>query len=259
MSNIFSVCVSPALFIECKKWNESLDKHENQIVTYAVKVGMPIVCLTNGKVWRFYFSWIEGISVSDRIFCETDIEDREAAISDLEKYLLKSNVVSGEAESKAKSALEEKRKTITAEINPIVPNPNPADDETDKPSETRPVTVLPESDVEWTIDSVRNSLSQELINFFESRYTKENLKLFYGGVATVQNVINKEGWKLNPPKFSQMLCGFWLTDKGVIGRIKRIFGILPEGLFPVDKAVGRDGELIKRNLKHLCYRDSLSE
>ncbi|RKU14733.1 hypothetical protein C6503_14600 [Candidatus Poribacteria bacterium] len=31
------------LFIECKKWNEPLDKHENQIVTYAVKAGMPIV------------------------------------------------------------------------------------------------------------------------------------------------------------------------------------------------------------------------
>ena len=78
------------------------------IVTYAVKVGMPIVCLTNGKVWRFYFSWIEGTSVSDRIFCETDIENQEDAISDLEKYLLKSNVVSGEAELNAEIALEEK-------------------------------------------------------------------------------------------------------------------------------------------------------
>ncbi len=45
-----------------------------------------------------------------------------------------------------------------------------------------------------------------------------------------------------------MLCGFRLTDKGVIGRIgiKRIFGILPSGRFP-DPIVGRDDLLIKKN------------
>ena len=149
----------------------------------------------------------------------------------------------------AEIALEEKGKTIPSEISPPPPNPNPAADVPDNPSEKRPVTFLPESDVEWTIDMVRNSLSQELIDFFKKRYTEENLKLFYGGVADIQNLINKKGWGLNPPKFSQMLCGFWLTDKGVIGKIKRIFGILPEGLFPVDEAVGTDGELIKRKPK----------
>ena len=44
-----------------------------------------------------------------------------------------------------------------------------------------------------------------------------------------------------------MLCGFWLTDKGVIGKIERIFGILPQGRFPVWKIVGRDGELIPKS------------
>lgn len=233
------------LFIECKKWNESLDKHENQIVTYAVKAGMPIVGLTNGKIWRFYFSWIEGTSVSDRMFCEIDIEDREAAISDLEKYMLKSNVASGKARSNAKIALEEKRKSSTTESSPPLPNPNPVDDVTDNLPERRPVTILPELDVEWTIDMVRESLSEELRGFYKKRYTEENLKLFYGGVADVQNLIDKETWRLNPPKFSKMLCGFWLTDNGVIGKIKRIFGILPEGLFPVGEAVDRDGELIE--------------
>lgn len=130
----------------------------------------------------------------------------------------------------------------------VVPNRNPVD-VIDNLLKKRPVTVLPESDVEWTINMVRNSLSQELIDFFEKRYTEENLKLFYGGVAYLQNLRNKEGWGLNSAKFSQMLCGFWLTDKGVIGNIKRVFGILPEGLFPVDKPVGKDGESIKRNPK----------
>ena len=76
---------------------------------------------------------------------------------------------------------------------------------------------------------VRNSLSKELRILYESSSNtepEEKLEnLFYGGVASVQILINKEGWRLNPPKFSQMLCGFWLTDNGVIGKIKRIFGI----------------------------------
>ena len=98
-----------ALLIECKKWNEPLDRHEDQIVNYAFKAGVRIVGLTNGKIWRFYFSWIEGSPVSERIFCKIDIEDPVNAISDLEKYLLKSNVASGEAELNAEIVLEENR------------------------------------------------------------------------------------------------------------------------------------------------------
>lgn len=240
---------NPVVLIECKRWSQPIGKNEEQICFYAYSGNVPLAIITNGKRWRFYLSRWEASSLSDRIFCETDIENRETAISDLEKYLLKSNVASGEAELNAEIALEEKGKTIPSEISPPPPNPNPAADVPDNPSEKRPVTFLPESDVEWTIDMVRNSLSQELIDFFKKRYTEENLKLFYGGVADIQNLINKKGWGLNPPKFSQMLCGFWLTDKGVIEKIKRIFGILPEGLFPVDEAVGRDGELIKRKPK----------
>jgi predicted HicB family RNase H-like nuclease len=105
---------------------------------------------------------------------------------------------------------------------------------------------LPESDVEWTIDMVRNSLSQELRAYYEKTYPEEKLNLYYGGVAEVQNLIENEEWGLNPPKFSKMLCGFWLTNKGTIGNIKRIFGILPEGRFPVEKIVGKDGELIEK-------------
>ena len=160
---------------------------------------------------------------------------------------MKSNVISGEAELNAEIALEEKEKSSTTENGPSVPNPNPV---SDNPSKKRPITTLPESDVEWTREMVKNSLSQELRDYYE-KYSEENFKLFYGGVAGIQNLIYKEGWGLNPPKFSQMLCGFWLTDKGVIGKIKRIFGILPEGLFPPveEVVVGKDGELIKKKPK----------
>ncbi len=240
---------NPVVLIECKRWNQPIGRNEEQICFYAYSGNVPLAIITNGKLWRFYLSRWEASSLSDRIFCEIDIEDRKAAISDLEKYLLKSNVASGEAELNAEIALEEKGKTIPPEISPPLLNPNPVDDTPDNSSEKRPVRVLPESDVEWTIDMVRNSLSEELRDFFKKGYTEENLKLFYGGVAYVQNLINKEGWRLNSAKFSKMLCGFWLTDKGIIGNIKRIFGILPEGLFPVDKPIRKDGELSKKNPK----------
>ena len=103
----------PGLFVECKKWNKPLEKHESQIANYAFNAGVPIGVLTNGKIWYFYFSWVEGKPVAERIFCEIDIGNRETAISNLEKYLLKSNVISGDAKSNAKRALEKR---------PILPN-----------------------------------------------------------------------------------------------------------------------------------------
>ena len=44
-----------------------------------------------------------------------------------------------------------------------------------------------------------------------------------------------------------MLCGFWITDKGVIGTIERIFGILPQGRFPDSEIADRDGKLIPKS------------
>ncbi len=238
------------LFIECKKWEEPLDKHEDQIVTYAVKVGMPIVGLTNGKIWRFYFSWIEGTSVSDRIFCEIDIEDRENAVSNLEKYLLKSNVESGEAERKAKRTLKEKEKTVNpSEPVPVNTSPDTRSNIIDAQLAKENIISYLELSGEWTIERVKNSLSQKLRAFFEKAFSEERLELFYRGIAEVLNLIEKKKeWKqnLNPAKVSKMLCGFWLTNKGTIGNIKRIFGILPQGRFPVEKIVGKDGELIEK-------------
>ena len=234
------------LFVECKKWNESLDKHENQIITYAVKAGMPIVGLTNGKIWRFYFSWIERTFVSDRIFCEIDIENREAAISNLEKYLLKSNVASGEAELNAKIALEEKEKTVSpSEFVPVNPSPDTSKNDV-QPAKEDIISYL-ELGREWTIEQVKNSLLQELRAYYEKTYPEERVELFYGGIAGVLNLIGKKkGWKLKPAKVSKMLCGFWLTDKGVIGNIERIFGILPDIGFPLLEIIGRDGKLTKK-------------
>ena len=110
---------NPVVLIECKRWNQPIGKHEEQVCFYAYSGNIPLAIITNGKLWRFYLSRWEASSLSDRVFCETDIENREDAISNLEKYLLKSNVTSGETKEDAEIALKEKKKVIEFKPDPI--------------------------------------------------------------------------------------------------------------------------------------------
>lgn len=105
---------SPDLFVECKRWNEPLDRHEDQIVNYASNSNVPVAVLTNGKVWRFYLSKKEGLPVSERNFCDIDNEDIDEAVINLEKYLLKYNVSLGYAMEEAEKTWENKEKIVNS-------------------------------------------------------------------------------------------------------------------------------------------------
>ena len=123
---------SPIVLIECKRWNEPITRHEEQICFYAYSGDIPLAIITNGRHWRFYLPHWRASSLSDRIFCETDIAvDLDSAISDLERYLLKSNIASGEAELNAEIALEEKEKTDIPIPEPRDTSVDPRDDRTD--------------------------------------------------------------------------------------------------------------------------------
>ncbi len=240
---------NPVVLIECKRWDQPIGKNEEQICFYAYSGNVPLAIITNGKLWRFYLSRWEASSLSDRIFCETDIENREDAISNLEKYLLKSNVASEEAELNAYIALEESEETDPSKssaVNSVTGRPSDIIDSTLSNQKVTNNRKSTENDTnEGTIVRVKDSLSQELRSNYEKIYPEERLKLFYRGVEGVQNLIEEKGWRLNPPKISNMLCGFWLTDKGIIGNIRRVFGLLPDVGFPTE-IVDRDGDLIKK-------------
>ncbi len=179
---------NPVVLIECKRWNEPIARYEEQTCSYAYSGNVPLAIITNGKRWRFYlFRW-EASSLGDRFFCETDIENRETAISDLEKYLLKSNVASGEAELNAEIALEEKTRAVT--------------------------------EANRTIARVRDSVPQELRKHYESKYPEKKCSAFYSGVAEMLHLIEEEGWELDR-KFSEDLCSFGL--KGY--REEVVFGL----------------------------------
>ena len=96
---------------------------------------------------------------------------------------------------------------------------------------------------EWTVDRVRNSLSKEVRDYHEARYPEERCSLFYKRITEIQNLIENEVWRLNPPKISKSLCGFWLRDNGIT-RVNRVFGILFEVILPNAELVDKNGERI---------------
>ena len=183
-------------------------------------------CQEQGKIPEKPFSGEFTVQMSPEMHCKLALNAEQLHL-DFSVYL---------QEILEKAALEDKEKmTNLSELNLVNPKSNAVNHIIDD----QPTTD------QWTMWRVKDSLPQELIIYYEKTYPEERRKLFYNGVAGVLNLIQKEGWRLNPPKFSKMLCGFWLTDNGVIGRIERIFGVLPSGKFP-DPIVGRDGELIKK-------------
>ncbi|RKU32518.1 hypothetical protein C6495_10660 [Candidatus Poribacteria bacterium] len=191
----------PKVLIECKKWDALLERHEEQICFYAYSINVPIAIITNGKVWRFYLSWWKAPGLSGRVFCETDIANPESA-SNLEAYLLKSNVESGDAELDAEIELENRE---APDPRPVEPDPVPP----------QPANLV---DGPWTIDRVRNSIPSDF-PYDYSTLCARNVGEFYSRVAELQNLIAIEGWELTAA-FRKNYCGFYY-------RGNRVFGILP--------------------------------
>ena len=231
----------PLVLIECKRWDQPIGRNEEQICFYAYSGNVPLAIITNGKLWRFYLSRWGASSLSNRIFCETDIEDRENAVTNLEKYLLKSNVTSEEAELNAQIALEEKERANSSKPDPVDSKQERADDMSDNRSEKRQITVPSELGNEWTIGRIRNSLSREVTDYHKE-YPEERCNLFYRGAAEVQNLIEEEGWRLDI-KISKVPCSFFLKDKGIT-RIKRIFGLILSPHLPHGRSVDRTGKKV---------------
>lgn len=192
---------TPKVFVECKKWNEPIARHESQICFYAYSKDVPIAVVTNGRTWRFYLSSWRAPSLSDRIFCKVDIEDLEEAVLALATYLSKSNIESEEAELNAEIVLEESEES------------GANDDEPD----SKPDSLI--EDEPWTVKLVQDSLSPQLREHYESKFP-ERCSVFYRKVAETRNLIKSEGWKLEA-RFKQSYCGFYLR-----GEQRAVFRIL---------------------------------
>ncbi len=59
------------------------------------------------------------------------------------------------------------------------------------------------------IDRVRNSLPGEIREYHEARFSEDRLNIFYRTVAETQNLIEAQGWRLEPPEFNKQNCAFF--------------------------------------------------
>ena len=95
---------------------------------------------------------------------------------------------------------------------------------------------------EWTIDRIRNSLSEGVRRCHKANFSEDRRNIFYKKVAETQNLIETQGWRLNPPKLNKENCVF-LRDRSVTG-IRRPFGILLGTYLPYARPVDRTGQRI---------------
>jgi len=105
--------------IEAKSPQEDLSKHVDQLMGYAFHEGVDICVLTNGLEWWLYLPREPG-PAADRRFAELRLSSssHQHVAADLEAYLSKSSLSSGESVRRAKEALSGLREAerLTAEM-----------------------------------------------------------------------------------------------------------------------------------------------
>ena len=109
-----------AIFVEVKKPQEDLDKHQEQLLNYAFRQGINLAVLTNGITWWFYLPMKEG-NWSSRKFYTIDIfeQDIDSILSKFIELLSKDAISSGEALRNAENLHKSKmRRNAIAEALP---------------------------------------------------------------------------------------------------------------------------------------------
>ena len=103
----FALCdptpTRPQIFIEVKKLGNIDESAEEQLFLYAFNKGVPIVLLTDGREWRFYYPRGEG-DITDRLVYKIDFleNDNEVCVTRLNRYLNYEEIQNGNAVSAIK-------------------------------------------------------------------------------------------------------------------------------------------------------------
>jgi len=99
------------VFIEVKRINEDLEKHQEQLLTYSFRQGVNLSILTNGILWWFYLPLQEG-SWEQRKFYTVDMysQNIEKITEVFSNFLAREKVFNGEALENAKRLFGNKQK-----------------------------------------------------------------------------------------------------------------------------------------------------
>jgi len=98
-------------FIEVKKVNEDLEKHQEQLLNYSFQEGVKLAVLTNGISWWFYLPLREG-SWEQRKFYTIEIYDQDSKdiVNKFEDFLSKENLISDKAIENAENLYKSRQK-----------------------------------------------------------------------------------------------------------------------------------------------------
>jgi len=99
------------VFIEVKRINEDLEKHQEQLLTYSFKQGVNLSILTNGIIWWFYLPLQEG-SWEQRKFYAIDMysQEFEKITKILNDFLDREKVFNGDALNNARKLYDNRQK-----------------------------------------------------------------------------------------------------------------------------------------------------
>ena len=100
---------SPRMFIDVRTPAENIEspRMERQLLALCAREEVPLVALTNGLRWLL-FMWSPEGGRMERRFCELDLRgDPEAAAADINRYLTRDRVSSGQAARSAERALRD--------------------------------------------------------------------------------------------------------------------------------------------------------
>lgn len=91
------------VFIEVKRTNEELERHQEQLLEYAFRDGVELAVLTNGILWWLYLPLLEG-SWDQRRFFAIDIQQQqvEEAAQHFRDFLSRDTVANGLAGRRAR-------------------------------------------------------------------------------------------------------------------------------------------------------------
>lgn len=106
----------PLVFVEAKNAGRVDTRGEEQLFSYAVNRGVPLLVLTDGTIWNFYLSMASGLP-HERCFYRMELKLREKIpeyVESFQRYLLKDNVFSGQSRLEAEKKLNRDREQEVA-------------------------------------------------------------------------------------------------------------------------------------------------
>ena len=116
LGSLISSNPRPLVFVEAKNAGYADTKGEEQLFSYAVNRGVPLLILTDGTVWNFYLSMAAGFP-NERRFCQMELKHEERIpdyVESFQHYLEKDNVLSGSARLLAEEQLKRVKDKETA-------------------------------------------------------------------------------------------------------------------------------------------------